>query len=150
MNKQYLSLVLCFVVLAFFATQAFASKENLLFIFDASGSMQNKKEGKIKIEIAQEVLINRVQKLDEDSINAGLIAYGHREKGNCEDIEELVRLKPLDKKEFIAKIKSIRPKGKTPIAASIKMAVDKLRTLEEKATIILISDGEETCDPDPC
>jgi Ca-activated chloride channel family protein len=44
----------------------------------------------------------------------------------------------------------IQPKGKTPISRSLRKAADDLRYTEEKATIILISDGKETCDPDPC
>jgi Ca-activated chloride channel family protein len=44
----------------------------------------------------------------------------------------------------------IQPKGKTPISRSLRRAADALRYTEEKATIILISDGKETCDPDPC
>jgi Mg-chelatase subunit ChlD len=132
-----------------FATQAFPAK-NILYIFDASGSMSAKMEGRAKIAIAQQVLSDQVQKLPDSGINAGLMVYGHRRKGDCTDIEEVVKLKPLEKKELITKIKSIHPKGQTPIANSIRAAAENLKELEEETTIILISDGKETCDPNPC
>jgi Ca-activated chloride channel homolog len=61
-----------------------------------------------------------------------------------------MKLKPLNKKALIESVQSIHPKGKTPIAASMRLAVDQLKELEDETTIILISDGQETCDPDPC
>jgi hypothetical protein len=56
----------------------------------------------------------------------------------------------LNKNNMISKVKAIKPKGKTPISRSIKKAAEGLRYTEEKATVILISDGKETCDADPC
>ncbi len=42
------------------------------------------------------------------------------------------------------------PKGKTPISDAVRQAAESLRYTEEKATVILITDGLETCDADPC
>ncbi|HSG93939.1 MAG TPA: VWA domain-containing protein, partial [Afifellaceae bacterium] len=39
---------------------------------------------------------------------------------------------------------------KTPLAASVKQAAEALRYTEDKATVILITDGLETCNADPC
>ena len=111
--------------------------------------MSAKMEGRPKIGIAQQVLSKQVEKLPDSGINAGLMVYGHRRKGDCADIEEVVKLKPLEKQELITKIKSIHPKGQTPIANSIRVAAENLKELEEETTIILISDGKETCDPNP-
>jgi hypothetical protein len=38
----------------------------------------------------------------------------------------------------------------TPISAAVRMAAEQLRYTEQKATVILVSDGEETCNADPC
>ncbi|WDR03732.1 hypothetical protein PSQ19_06665 [Devosia algicola] len=46
--------------------------------------------------------------------------------------------------------KSISPKGKTPLSAAVRMAAETLKYTEDKATVILITDGLETCDVDPC
>jgi len=41
-------------------------------------------------------------------------------------------------------------KGKTPMTDSIIAAAEALRYTEDSATVILVSDGVETCNPDPC
>ena len=128
-----------------------AYSKDIIFIFDGSGSMNGKTaDGKRKINVAREVLTKQIEKLDPGESNVGLIAYGHRVKGDCTDIEQLVPMKPLVGADFINKISTIGAKGKTPIAASIRLATEQLVALEDEAAIVLISDGEETCDADPC
>ena len=122
---------------------------NLVLILDASGSMWGQVEGKAKIAIAKEVLAGLIEDLPKD-LNVGLVAYGHRRKGDCNDVEELKPLSMLDKAALIRKIKAISPKGKTPITLSVKLTAEKLKTLEDETTIILVSDGKETCEGDPC
>jgi len=120
-----------------------------IFIFDASGSMWGQVEGKAKIELAKEVLTDLITDLPEN-INVGLVAYGHRKKGDCRDVEELVPLSKLDKEKIINKIKAINPKGKTPITLSVRTTANRLKAINKEATIILVSDGKETCAEDPC
>ena len=60
-----------------------------MIVFDASGSMWGQISGTPKIVIAKEVLSNVVAEWDEN-IHLGLIAYGHRKKGDCNDIETLI------------------------------------------------------------
>jgi Ca-activated chloride channel family protein len=122
---------------------------NVIFIFDASGSMWGQVEGKAKIQIAKEVLTGLIQDLPE-GMNVGLVAYGHRQKGDCQDVEELVPLDVLDKDKIIKKIQAINPKGKTPITLSVQKTAEKLKNMGEETTIILVSDGKETCAGDPC
>lgn len=126
-----------------------ASKANLIFIFDASGSMWGQINGTAKIDIAKEAMDLIVNDLPPD-LNVGLVAYGHRRKGDCDDVETLVPLGPLDSKTFLAKINALSPKGKTPMVRSIRQTADAIKHLEDETTILLVSDGEETCDPDPC
>ncbi|MEZ5537259.1 MAG: VWA domain-containing protein [Thiolinea sp.] len=124
--------------------------ENAVIVFDASGSMWGRVEGdKPKIQVAREVMGNVLDGWVEN-INLGIIAYGHREKGNCNDIEVIAPIDSFDKDSLLKKINALNPKGKTPISASLQKAADELRYKEEVATIILISDGEETCSADPC
>ena len=40
--------------------------------------------------------------------------------------------------------------GKTPLSAAVKQAAEALKYTEDKATVILITDGLETCEADPC
>ncbi|MCZ2405830.1 MAG: hypothetical protein LC097_03725 [Burkholderiales bacterium] len=78
------------------------------------------------------------------------MAYGHRSKGNCADIEMLKAPAVLDKVGFQRAVNALQPKGMTPISASVRMAAEQLKFSERKATVILVSDGEETCHADPC
>ena len=126
-----------------------SSAGNLMFILDASGSMWGQVEGKAKIAIAKEVLIDLIKNVPDDA-SVGLVAYGHRRKGDCNDVEELVGLSPIDKDKLIRKIQALSPKGKTPITLSVRKTAEKIKHLEDETTIILVSDGKETCEEDPC
>jgi Ca-activated chloride channel family protein len=122
---------------------------NLVFILDASGSMWGQVEGTAKIAIAKKVLAGLVEELPEDAV-VGLVAYGHRRKGDCDDVEELMPIGPLKSKKMIARIQALNPKGKTPISRAVRLTAQRIKHLEDETTIILVSDGKETCDPDPC
>jgi Mg-chelatase subunit ChlD len=149
-NKtKYLLPILILGSIIFFFTRD-ASAKNILFIVDGSNSMWAEIEKKKKIEITKKVLGDRIRNLPDAGVNAGLMVYGHRRQGDCNDIEQMVELKPLDKPKMIAKINSIKPRGKTPMAASIELAVKNLENREDKTTIILMTDGKETCSNDPC
>jgi len=125
------------------------SPGNLMFILDASGSMWGQVEGTAKIVIAKEVLTDLIKGLPDNTI-VGLVAYGHRRKGDCNDVEELIALGPLNRKAMTAQIQQLNAKGKTPISRSVRLTAERIKHLEDETTIILISDGKETCDPDPC
>lgn len=141
--------ILMIIMLAVLTDIHAAGKSNLMLIFDASGSMWGQVNKKAKITIAKEAMDLIVNDLP-DNINIGLVAYGHRRKGDCDDVETLVPLGPLDAKSFLAKVNSLSPKGKTPMVRSIRQTADAIKHLEDETTILLVSDGEETCDPEPC
>ena len=123
--------------------------EDVVIVYDASGSMWGQIEGTSKMEIARDVLGDLVQDWDAGT-NLGLVAYGHRSEGDCTDIETLVAPGPLDMASFRARVDAIRPVGKTPISAAIQHAADLLAYRDNPATVVLISDGVETCNADPC
>lgn len=120
-----------------------------LIVFDASGSMWGQIKGKPKIEIAREVVADLVRDLPSDT-ELGLMAYGHRRKGDCADIELLIPVGKVDRQAFVKTVDGIMPKGMTPITAALELAAESLGYKENKATVILVSDGLETCNADPC
>ena len=122
---------------------------NLLFILDASGSMWGRVEGEPKAVVAKEVMSGLVRQLPADA-RAGLIAYGHNRKGDCMDIESLVALGPLDRDAMIKQIEGLNAIGMTPLTASVQQAIEQLRQTEQSASIVLVSDGLESCGGDPC
>ncbi len=122
---------------------------DVLFILDASGSMWQKMDGEFKVVIAKSVLQKLVDGLP-DNTRAGLIAYGHNRKSDCSDIETLIPLGNVDKTAFSDKLKALNPTGMTPIAMSIKHALEHIQNEQKSVTCILVSDGLETCSGDAC
>ncbi|WP_299937840.1 VWA domain-containing protein [uncultured Pelagimonas sp.] len=120
-----------------------------ILVLDGSGSMWGQIDGKAKITIAQEVVGDLLGALPKDS-DLGLTVYGHREKGNCADIETVVRPGPDTRGAIAQAVNGIKPKGKTPLSDAVRAAAEELRYTEERATVILVSDGRETCVADPC
>jgi Ca-activated chloride channel family protein len=47
-------------------------------------------------------------------------------------------------------VQRLTPKGKTPLTDAVIHAAEALRYTEREATVVLISDGIETCNRDPC
>ena len=139
-------------VLAQNSTTSSSSQSNqnkAMLVLDASGSMWGQIDGKAKITIAREAISEIVNDWDRNSA-LGLMAYGHNSKGDCKDIELIQAPENINKKTFLSKINKLNPKGKTPLTAAVKQAAGILKYTEDKATVVLISDGKETCNLDPC
>lgn len=131
------------------ATAASLAGERAIIVLDASGSMWGQIGGKPKLEIARETLRTVLKSIPAD-MELGLIAYGHREKGSCEDIELVVPPATGTAATIIDAAEKMRFLGKTPLTAAVRQAAESLRFTEEKSTVILITDGLETCNADPC
>ncbi len=121
----------------------------VMIVLDASGSMWAQIAGKTKIEIAREALAELLRGWDP-KIEVGLMAYGHRRKADCADIEILAPAAPVDAARLTKLVNAIRPNGKTPLSAAVRQAAQSLKFDKDRATVILLSDGIETCDADPC
>ncbi len=123
--------------------------ENMLLVLDASGSMRGKIEGHTKVDIARATVASVVHGWNPDN-QLGLIAYGHRRKGDCADIETLIPVGPVDPEAYLSTVNGLGALGMTPLSAAVRQAARALDWSEQKATVILVSDGEETCGLDPC
>jgi Ca-activated chloride channel family protein len=124
-------------------------KPNTILVLDASGSMWGQIDGVAKITIAQQVITDLLNTLPEDQ-NLGLTVYGARARGDCSDIQTVVAPGPGTRDAIAAAVAGIRPLGKTPMTDAVIAAAEALRYTEDSATVILVSDGVETCNPDPC
>jgi len=121
----------------------------MVLVLDASGSMWGQIKGKAKITIAKAVMADLISELPTD-FQTGLMVYGHRRKGDCDDIEMLMPVGQHNAVAMNAKVQGISPKGKTPLSESVRQAAKALRYTEERASVVLLSDGLETCHADPC
>ncbi|MFD2055139.1 VWA domain-containing protein [Mesorhizobium calcicola] len=136
------------ILLLSMTTVGFAANK-VIIILDASGSMWAQIDGKPKLEIARESLRTVLQSVpDADEI--GFMAYGHREKGSCDDIQLIVPPQAGSASAISAAADSLKFLGKTPLTAAVKQAAEALKYTEDKATVVLITDGLETCGGDPC
>ncbi|WEV79683.1 VWA domain-containing protein [Janibacter cremeus] len=137
------------------ATSATEEPGELLLMLDASGSMkESDPAGGTKMQAAKTALTGVVESLPSDT-NVGLRVYGATEEGGkptkaaCNDTQLAVPIGPLDKPALTRAIKGFEAKGETPIAHSLTKAMDDLGDTG-KRNIVLVSDGEESCVPDPC
>lgn len=132
------------------ATCAFAQdRQKCLIVLDASNSMTGYKKGEQKMRIAKAVIGDLVATMPEN-IDLGLVVYAHRKKNDCEDIELLIPPGPLDANAFMQVVNGIRANGKTPLTNAVEFAANTLVDQGGTGSIILITDGLETCRRDPC
>jgi|GEM_PF-1499115 hypothetical protein len=121
-----------------------------VLIFDASGSMWGQLEGGVtKIEVARDV-IGQFFATRDARIPLGVIAYGHNRRGDCSDIEVIAPTGVQDPAALSQRLNRINPRGMTPISESLRLAASQIPPTAEEADIILVTDGLETCNADPC
>jgi len=124
-------------------------RASTVIVFDVSNSMWGQVEGRSKIEIAREVIEDLLDDWDPD-VDLGLVAYGHRRAGDCRDIEQVIPVGPVDPGSFSEIVNSLVPRGKTPLTEAVREAAEILNYRDSRATVILVSDGIESCKADPC
>ena len=129
----------------------------ILFIFDASQSMKGKWQSGLKIDIAKKLLNNMIDSLKYiKNLEIGLRVYGHRSfitDQDCKDTKLEIDFCPANviAKKMKAKLANINARGTTPIGESLLEGAKDLENYQEdRNIIILITDGKEGCDIDPC
>lgn len=127
----------------------------ILFVFDASRSMYGQWQDEVKIDIARRLLSDMLDSLRNiDNLQMALRVYGHQHHfppQYCDDtkLEVPFAFDNVDKLKY--KLKTIVPKGTTPIARSLKESAGDFTPCDNcRNIIILITDGIEECDGDPC
>lgn len=109
-----------------------------------------------RIEAAKELLAKSVDELaGTPNLEIALRVYGHQSPitatfQDCNDTKLEVPFGPDNFSRIKYRIKSIQAKGTTPIARSLEAAVEDFPDMNAKNFIILITDGLEACDNDPC
>lgn len=128
----------------------------VLLLLDVSGSMNEQiSSGGTKFAAAQRALKQVADALPAGT-EVGLRVYGSEiaesRKTNpkaCRDTELVLPIGPLDRSAMYRAVDSFEAVGETPIAYSLGRAVDDLGG-SGRRVLVLISDGEESCDGDPC
>jgi len=96
-----------------------ATTMNVYFIFDGSGSMNDKEGGITKLDGAKKAVEEFIKYVPRD-INLGLFVFDSNGK------REVVPLGPNNHERFLEAIKQIKAGGGTPLAGAIKAGSNKL------------------------
>ena len=128
---------------------AAAAHAETILVFDASNSMWGQIDGRAKVDIARDA-VQRLTQTWPSSRPLGLTAYGHRREGDCSDIQALRSPGPMNA-GFLNEVDALVPRGKTPLTDAVAQAAESLLSSETGApSIILFTDGIETCGGDLC
>lgn len=136
--------------------QKVPERTRILFLLDGSGSMMGIwQNGESRIEIAKRILTRLVDSLrTNENLELALRVYGHRyarQSNNCQDTKLEVPFGTGNHDEIIRKLTEIVPKGVTPITYSLlQAATDFPPNQGYRNILILITDGVESCQGDPC
>ncbi len=130
----------------------------ILFVFDASNSMNAYWDRRRKWDVARELLAASLDSLiGIENLELGLRVYGHGTKHvkgqqDCDDTELVVPIGPGRNLIIQQELKKLKAQGTTPIARSLLKAADDFAATSGpgKNVILLITDGIEACDEDPC
>ena len=130
-------------------------KTRILFLLDGSGSMLAEWGPTLKINVAKRFLAQFVDSLRTDpDLELALRVYGHqyhRKYQRCDDSKLEVPFGKDNHTQLIQKLNQVNPQGTTPLAYSLEQAADDFPEDENtRNIIIIITDGIESCEGDPC
>ncbi|WP_152691164.1 VWA domain-containing protein, partial [Jiangella alkaliphila] len=126
----------------------------MMLVLDSSGSMaEATPSGGTRIDAAKDALREVIGGLPEDQ-EVGLRVYGaevfsQNDPGACTDSQLIVEPGTGNRDQLTSALDGYEPYGETPIGNALQEAGKDLGT-EGPRTIVLVSDGEPTCEPDPC
>jgi len=155
-SKTWLLTALVLLGTLVFSVAALGATQSVVFILDASNSMNKPLDNGSRLDAAKVALVDLWQTLPS-STDVGLYVFGHRvgkedRDASCQDIEPLFPIRPFEdslRADMIAAVGGVAAQGLTPLADVLVQASTALASAPGNHTIILVSDGEETCGGDP-
>ncbi|MDQ7842432.1 MAG: VWA domain-containing protein [Armatimonadota bacterium] len=121
-------------------------------ILDASGSMKRPIGGRPMMDVAKEVMAQIITQLPDDA-QVALRFYGHRirqgRRGDCQDSELVVPFGRIDKARLLARVRSVRALGTTPIAYTLRQVGRDFGGAPGEKLVVLVTDGKEECGGSP-
>ncbi|AHB49251.1 hypothetical protein W911_13845 [Hyphomicrobium nitrativorans NL23] len=128
-----------------------ACMSDAMIVFDASGSMAAldfPDGGPSRFDRAKASLGTFLPTVSPQR-RLGLVTYGPGASRNaCANASLRVRPQPNFAEPILSEVEALRPAGRTPLTLGVRMALDALP--ETAATVVLLTDGQETCHGDPC
>ncbi len=128
----------------------------MVFIFDMSSSMLQKlPSGDTKLDAAR-TAIGRVLRRLPRRARFSVRAYGHQSPDRQRNCRDEARIMPYASGDAhiarsLSQVENLQARGYSPISFALRRAVTSMNALQTPPnTIVLMSDGRETCDGDPC
>ena len=150
MRKCLAIICACCLLSIGFGISAAKAETNVLFIFDASGSMKKPVGGTARIDLARKSLVESVLSMP-NHVRVGLMVYGARRAKDCTDIHLVSPVQANARDQVVLAMAGLQAKGETPIADSIIMAARTFSSLAgQDNSIVVLTDGIEECNGDPC
>lgn len=165
LTRRYFPVWLLIFSAAAFATSAMAADrrppqctDDAMIVFDASGSMSGMlrtgvRESRIdRVRKALEIVLPQVER----HRHLGLIVYGPETGGpmqanpQCTNIDLRFSPMPRAAQRIIDEVNELVPSGVTPLTEAVTLAAEALGYTERPATVVLFTDGQETCGGQPC
>lgn len=130
----------------------------ILFLLDASGSMSNPwQQQESRFQAASEIMLSIMDSIYavNPTVSFGLRAFGEQYPAidsNCFDTKLEVPFAFQNKGQIQARLTDLHPRGFSPIALSLEQAaeMDFIQDDQYAYSIILITDGGESCGGDIC
>jgi Ca-activated chloride channel family protein len=127
--------------------------EDAMLVFDASGSMSGPvlsgNGGTVsRIDWARSALA-KVLPSAAKYHRIGLLTYGPGPYDQC-NVELNLKPTPNAAKIIMDVVNALVPAGHTPLTTGVKQAADVLDYTVKPGTIVVLTDGEETCGGSPC
>ena len=127
-----------------------------VLILDGSGSMTIPDAPGPRIDAAKKAAHGLLDALPEAATIA-LETYGTAtgsadgdKPAGCRDVTSLVPMGPINRSTVGSAVDRITPSGYTPISLALQTAAGQLSNDDKTQAIVLMSDGEDTCDTPPC
>lgn len=126
-------------------------KPRVIILLDSSGSMgQILDKKKSKMYYAKKLFGSYLADQWREKADVGMITYGSRRKQDCSDYFFAVPVGERSLTKIDSAVKKLSPTGMTPIADSLKLAIEQLKSYPGPKRVMIFTDGEETCGGDSC
>lgn len=144
-----------FLITVLSATAASATDDcaaDAMIVFDGSGSMAEMGFNDInepRIFEARRAMADAIPEIARHR-RLGLVIYGPNGPDECAGLDLRFAPMPNAAKPIIDAVDALEPGGSTPLTEAVRLAAQTLEFETQAATILLVTDGKETCGGAPC